>query len=83
MCALHDHRELVAGEHRVPVDAREVTRRALRVALDELGRGRKALPGLDDVVDGAPKAVKEGVPKADADALAKQLSDAGAKVEIK
>ncbi|MFZ4760445.1 MAG: ribosomal protein L7/L12, partial [Burkholderiaceae bacterium] len=32
---------------------------------------------------GAPKAVKESVPKADADALFKQLSDAGAKVEIK
>jgi len=36
-----------------------------------------------DVVDGAPKAVKEGVSKADAEALKKQLEDAGAKVEIK
>jgi large subunit ribosomal protein L7/L12 len=36
-----------------------------------------------DVVDGAPKAVKEGIPKADADALKKQLEDAGAKVEVK
>ncbi len=36
-----------------------------------------------DVVDGAPKAVKEGIAKADADALKKQLEDAGAKVEIK
>ena len=36
-----------------------------------------------DVVDGAPKAVKEGVSKADADALKKQLEDAGAKVEVK
>jgi len=36
-----------------------------------------------DVVDGAPKAVKEGVTKADAEALKKQLEDAGAKVEIK
>ena len=36
-----------------------------------------------DVVDGAPKTVKEGVSKADADALKKQLEDAGAKVEIK
>ena len=36
-----------------------------------------------DVVDGAPKAVKEGVSKADAEALQKQLEDAGAKVEIK
>ena len=36
-----------------------------------------------DLVDGAPKAVKEGVSKADADAVAKKLADAGAKVEIK
>ena len=36
-----------------------------------------------DLVDGAPKAVKEGIAKADADAVAKKLSDAGAKVEIK
>ncbi|HET6492066.1 MAG TPA: 50S ribosomal protein L7/L12 [Burkholderiales bacterium] len=36
-----------------------------------------------DLVDGAPKAVKEGISKADADALAKQLTDAGATVEIK
>ena len=36
-----------------------------------------------DVVDGAPKAVKEGLSKADAEALKKQLEDAGAKVEVK
>ena len=36
-----------------------------------------------DVVDGAPKTVKEGAPKADAEALKTQLEDAGAKVEIK
>ena len=36
-----------------------------------------------DVVDGAPRPVKEGVSKADAEALKKQLEDAGAKVEIK
>ena len=36
-----------------------------------------------DLVDGAPKAVKEGVTKADAEALKKQLEDAGAKVEVK
>lgn len=36
-----------------------------------------------DVVDGAPKPVKEGIAKADAEALKKQLEDAGAKVEIK
>jgi large subunit ribosomal protein L7/L12 len=36
-----------------------------------------------DLVDGAPKAVKEGVSKAEADAVAKKLIDAGAKAEIK
>ena len=36
-----------------------------------------------DLVDGAPKAVKEGATKADAEALKKQLEDAGAKVEVK
>ena len=36
-----------------------------------------------DLVDGAPKAVKEGISKADAEAIAKKLTDAGAKVEIK
>lgn len=36
-----------------------------------------------DLVDGAPKPVKEGVNKADADAAKKKLEDAGAKVEIK
>jgi large subunit ribosomal protein L7/L12 len=36
-----------------------------------------------DLVDGAPKPVKEGVNKADADAAKKKLEDAGAKVELK
>jgi large subunit ribosomal protein L7/L12 len=36
-----------------------------------------------DLVDGAPKPVKEGISKSEAEAVAKKLSDAGAKVEIK
>jgi large subunit ribosomal protein L7/L12 len=36
-----------------------------------------------DLVDGAPKPVKEGISKADADAAKKKLEEAGAKVEIK
>jgi large subunit ribosomal protein L7/L12 len=36
-----------------------------------------------DLVDGAPKVVKEGVSKADADAIAKQLIEAGATAEVK
>ena len=36
-----------------------------------------------DLVEAAPKAVKEGVNKSDAEALKKKLEDAGAKVELK
>ena len=36
-----------------------------------------------DMVDGAPKAVKEGANKADAEAAKKKLEDAGAKAELK
>ncbi|WMW81373.1 50S ribosomal protein L7/L12 [Undibacterium cyanobacteriorum] len=36
-----------------------------------------------DLVDGAPKAVKEGVAKADAEAAKKKLEEAGAKVDVK
>ncbi len=36
-----------------------------------------------DLVDGAPKPVKEGVSKADADAIAKQITEAGGTAEIK
>jgi large subunit ribosomal protein L7/L12 len=48
----------------------------------------RAITGLGlkeakDLVDGAPKAVKEGVSKADADGILKQLTDAGAQAEIK
>lgn len=48
----------------------------------------RAITGLGlkeakDLVDGAPKTVKEGVAKAEADDIAKQLSEAGAKAEIK
>ena len=36
-----------------------------------------------DLVDGAPKVLKEGISKADADAIAKQLIEAGATAEVK
>jgi len=36
-----------------------------------------------DLVDGAPKTVKEGVNKADADSIKKKLVEAGAKVDVK
>lgn len=60
-----------AGENKVNVikAVREVTGLGLKEA--------------KDLVDGAPKPVKEGINKADADALVKKLTDAGAKVELK
>ena len=47
------------------------------------GGAAKAEEKTKDLVDGAPKAVKEGVAKADAEAVLKKLIDAGAKAEIK
>jgi large subunit ribosomal protein L7/L12 len=48
----------------------------------------KELTGLGlkeakDVVDGAPKTIKEGLPKDEAESLKKQLTEAGAEVELK
>lgn len=62
---------LAAGEKKV--EAIKIVRAATGLGLKE----------AKDLVDGAPKAVKEGISKADAEALKKQLEDAGAKVEIK
>jgi large subunit ribosomal protein L7/L12 len=62
---------LAAGEKKV--EAIKVVRAATGLGLKE----------AKDLVDGAPKAVKEGVSKADAEALRKLLEDAGAKVEVK
>jgi large subunit ribosomal protein L7/L12 len=60
-----------AGENKVNV---------IKAVRELTGLGLKE---AKDLVDGAPKAVKEGVSKADAEAAAKKLEEAGAKVEIK
>ena len=60
-----------AGENKV---------NAIKAVREVTGLGLKE---AKDLVDGAPKPVKEGISKADADAVAKKLTDAGAKVEIK
>ena len=62
---------LAAGEKKVEV---------IKVVRAVTGLGLKE---AKDLVDGAPKPVKEGIAKADAEALKKQLEDAGAKVEVK
>ena len=62
---------VAAGEKKV--EAIKVVRAATGLGLKE----------AKDLVDGAPKPVKEGISKADAEALKKQLEEAGAKVEVK
>ena len=62
---------LAAGEKKVEV---------IKVVRAVTGLGLKE---AKDVVDGAPKAVKEGLSKADAEAAKKKLEEAGAKVELK
>jgi large subunit ribosomal protein L7/L12 len=62
---------LAAGENKVNTikAVREVTSLGLKEA--------------KDLVDGAPKPIKEGINKADAEAIKKKMEEAGAKVEVK
>jgi large subunit ribosomal protein L7/L12 len=52
----------------------------VKIVKDLTGLGLKE---AKDLVDGAPKAVKEGVSKAEADEIAGKLKEAGAEVEVK
>ena len=60
-----------AGEKKIQV---------IKVVRELTGLGLKE---AKDLVDGAPKAVKEGVAKAEAESVKKKLEEQGAKVEIK
>ena len=62
---------LAAGDNKVNV---------IKVVRAVTGLGLKE---AKDLVDGAPKPVKEGISKKDADDLLKQITDAGGKAEIK
>jgi large subunit ribosomal protein L7/L12 len=62
---------LEAGANKVSV---------IKVVRELTGLGLKE---AKDLVDGAPKAVKEAIPKADAEAGMKKLVEAGAKAEVK
>jgi len=62
---------VAAGENKV---------NAIKAVREVTGLGLKE---AKDLVDGAPKPVKEGISKADAEALKKKLEEAGAKVEVK
>ena len=52
----------------------------VKIVKDLTGLGLKE---AKDLVDGAPKAIKEGVSKAEADDMAAKLKEAGAEVEVK
>ncbi len=52
----------------------------IKVVREITGLGLKE---AKDMVDGAPKVLKEGMPKADAEAAKKKLAEAGAKAELK
>ena len=52
----------------------------VKVVKDATGLGLKE---AKDLVDGAPKPIKEGVSKEEAEALKKTLEEAGAEVEVK
>ena len=52
----------------------------VKIVKDLTGLGLKE---AKDLVDGAPKAIKEGISKAEADEIAGKLKEAGAEVEVK
>ena len=54
--------------------------KAVKIVKDLTGLGLK---DAKDMVDGAPKTLKEGVSKEEAESIQKQLEEVGAKVEIK
>lgn len=62
------------------VDAGAAKLGVVKIVKDLTGLGLKE---AKDLVDGAPKPIKEGVSKEDAEAVKKQLEEAGAKVEVK
>ena len=62
---------LAAGENKV---------NTIKAVREATGLGLKE---AKDLVDGAPKPIKEGISKADSEALKKKMEEAGAKVEVK
>ena len=62
------------------VDAGAAKLGVVKVVKDLTGLGLKE---AKDLVDGAPKPIKEGISKEEAESLKKQLEEAGAKVEVK
>ncbi|MBE5816369.1 MAG: 50S ribosomal protein L7/L12 [Clostridiales bacterium] len=57
--------------------------KVIKVVRDATGLGLKEAKDLVDAAANAPQIIKEAIAKADAEALAKQLTDVGAKAEVK
>jgi large subunit ribosomal protein L7/L12 len=77
--------EAAAAEEKTEFDVVMTSFGANKVAVIKAVRGATGL-GLKEakeVVESAPKAIKEGVSKEDAEALKKELEEAGAEVEVK
>ncbi|MGL6022350.1 MAG: 50S ribosomal protein L7/L12 [Chitinophagaceae bacterium] len=80
----------VGGEAAAPAEEKTSFNVILKAAGNkklDVVKAVKDLTGLGlkeakDLVDGAPKPIKEGVSKADADALVAKLKEAGAEVEV-
>ena len=64
----------------VLVDAGSSKMGVIKAVKEITGLGLKE---AKEIVDNAPKAIKEGIAKAEADEIAAKLGDAGAKVEVK
>lgn len=64
----------------VLVEAGQAKMGVIKIVKEVTGLGLKE---AKELVDGAPKPIKEGIPQADAEALKKQLEEAGAKIELK
>lgn len=86
---------MMAGPANGPVAAEVEEKTSFNVELTEAGANKisvikavrelteMGLKDAKDLVDGAPKMVKEGVKKEDAEAMKKKLEEAGAKVTLK
>ena len=82
---LHQELHAAGGEEKTEFDVILAAAGDNKVSVIKAVRAATSL-GLKeakDLVDSAPKPVKEGVPKKEADELKKQLEEAGAKVEVK
>ena len=78
--AVNHRGDTLRGKIRIFNSGNEKKIQVIKVVRELTGLGLKE---AKDLVDGAPKPVKEGVSKADAENIKKKLEEQGAKVEVK